>query len=56
MKELTLIRSDFKYSQDYPNESFFDWALSQLGIPKEKRGDIGEVTIKDIMADNIETS
>ena len=53
MKELTLTRSDFKRSQDYPHESFFNWVLMQLGIDEDKHADIDEVTIQDIMSDSI---
>lgn len=54
MKDLTIHRSDFRKSQDYPNESLFETILTQLGIPEEDWDDIDEVTVKDIMSDDIE--
>lgn len=54
MKDLTIHRYDFRKSQDHPNESLFETILDQLGIPKEDWDSIDEVTIKDIMSDDIE--
>lgn len=54
MKDLTIYRSDFRNSQDHPHESFFEGILSQLGIDEKKWDKIEEVTITDIMTDDIE--
>lgn len=54
MKSLTLYRRDFKDSQDYPHDSFFDYVLKQLGIDENDIDDIDEVTIKNIDTSTIE--
>lgn len=44
---LTIYRNDFKNSQDYPNESFFESViLSQLGFDEKDMESINEVTVK----------
>ena len=46
MKTVTLLRSDFRNSQDYPNESLFECVLSQLGIPEKNMEDIDAIDLK----------
>ena len=45
MKYITLVRSDFKNSQDYPNESFFEGILLNLGFAQEQSESIDEIEL-----------
>ena len=46
MKEINLDRSDFRKSQDYPNDSLFDdIVLEALGFKKEEREKIDQITL-----------
>ena len=53
MIKLTIYRSDFRNSQDFPNESLFEGILTDLKIPEEKWDSIDEITIKDILPEDI---
>jgi len=43
--KVSICRSDFRKSQDYPNESLFECVLIDLGIPEEKRDEIDRVEL-----------
>ena len=54
MMNLTIYRSDFRDSMDEPHESLFEGILTDLKIPEENWDSIDEVTIKDILPEDIE--